>query len=90
MKEIEVLKIEVLWSGELIIQPDTSDTGLFEFIYRAGAGVHWDKDRGAFMTPTPKELSYCEWFQRTVSAVASELGVNLKVTDRTQLINVPV
>lgn len=79
MKEIEVLKIEILWSGEMLVQPDTGDTDSFEFIYRAGAGPRWDKDRCAFMTPTPNKLSYCEWLQRTISAVASELGVNLKV-----------
>jgi hypothetical protein len=89
MKEIDVFKIEVLTSGEMIVQPDTGDTGLFENIYRVAAGVRWDKDRQAFITPAPKELSYSEWFQITRSAVASELGVDLKVTDRTQLINVP-
>jgi hypothetical protein len=89
MKEIEVVKVEVLSSGELIVQPDASDTALFEYIYRAAAEVRWNRDRQAFVTPPPKTLSYSEWFQVIRCAAASELGVDLKVTDRTQLINVP-
>jgi hypothetical protein len=89
MRELDVTKIEVLSSGEMMVQPATSDSDAFEHIYRAGAGVRWDKDRQAFMTPRPQQLSYCEWFRRVSDAVAAELGVNLKVTDRTQLINVP-
>jgi hypothetical protein len=89
MKEIDVIKIEVLGSGEMIVQPDTSDTANFVFIYRAAAGVRWDEHRQVFVTPTPKKLSYGQWFQITRDAVASELGVDLKVTDRTQLINLP-
>jgi Integron Cassette Protein Hfx_Cass5 len=89
MKEIDVIKVEVLHSGEMIVQPDASDTGLFEYIYRTAAEVHWNKDRQAFVTPKPKTLSYSEWLQIIRGAVASELGVNLKVTERTQLINLP-
>jgi hypothetical protein len=50
VKEINIVKIELLPSGEVVIEPDASDTGLFEYIYRAAAGVHWNKDRKAFVT----------------------------------------
>jgi hypothetical protein len=73
----------------MILEPDASETGSFEYIYRAAVGVHWNKDRKAFVAPPPKTRSYGEWLQTTRSAVASELGVNLKVTDSTQLINLP-
>jgi hypothetical protein len=87
-KEVDLIKIEVLSSGELVAQPETNDNGTFEYIYRAAAGVYWDKARQGFITPCLKELSYYDWFQRTPSAAASELGVNLKVTNRTRFINV--
>ena len=89
MKEISIVKIEVLSSGEMIVEPDTSETGSFEYIYRASAGLHWNKDRKAFVAPPPKTRSYSEWLQIMRSAVASELGVDLRVTDSTQLINTP-
>jgi hypothetical protein len=89
MKEISIVRLEVLSSGEMIIEPDTSETGSFEYIYRAAVGVYWNEDRKAFVTPPAKTRSYGEWLQMARSAVASELGLDLKVTDSTQLINLP-
>lgn len=85
---MDITKIEILGSGELAVQPDRVLPGLFEYIYRAAAEVSWDAAERRFMTPVPRERSYDEWFQHLVAIVSSELGVKLRITERTEWVNI--
>lgn len=88
MKIVNLIKIEILVSGELVVQPESNVSGIFDFIYRAAEGVNWDKAHQAFIAPCPKEITYVDWFQIIIKATASELGTKLEVTDQTLFLNV--
>jgi hypothetical protein len=89
MKTIEITKIEILKSGKLVVTPVENWNNLFQFIYRTATGVDWDEETKSFIAPSSKEWSYFDWYANIVTSVISELGVNLKTTQKTEWQNVP-
>lgn len=89
MKHVEIVKISILNSGELEVRPIENWKNLFQFIYRAATGVHWNEKTQSFFTPKPKQFSYSEWYENIISSVSSEIGVKLETTHRTTYKNIP-
>ena len=79
MKHEIINRIEVLDTGELFLGLESQGQPMYQYIYRAAAGVYWDQDRIGFKSTPMKERSCSQWFKRMVDTVRSELGVELKL-----------
>ena len=88
MEHIEIAKIEILRSGKLSVTPIVNWKNLFQFIYRTATGVTWEEESESFISPIPKEWSYLDWYGNIVASVTSEMGVNLKIAQRTKWKNI--
>jgi len=86
---MEIIRIELHKSGELSVTPINNWNNLFHLIYRTATGVKWNEKSQCFMSPVPREWSYLDWYANIVTSVQSEIGVNLKVTKKTEWLNVP-
>jgi hypothetical protein len=89
MKEVEISKVEVLQSGEILVTPVINLKDLFQFIYRTATGVTWNESSQSFMSPTPREWTLFDWYKSILDSVVSEMDVLLKVTPITEWQNVP-
>jgi hypothetical protein len=88
--EIEAIsKVEILDSGELFVVLSSGGKPMYQHVYRAGAEVYWDNDKNGFKAPPPRKWSHSEWYHHIVSIVASELGVTLELSSKTNWANVP-
>lgn len=88
MEEIEISEIAVMETGEVRVTPIINWNDLFQFIYRTATGVEWNESAQCFMSPAPRDWSQFDWYANIVSSVASEMGVVLKVTQKTKWVNV--
>ena len=89
MKYEIINRIEVLDTGELFLGLESQGQPVYQYIYRAAAGVSWDQDKNGFKSTPMKERSCSQWFKRMVEAVRSELGVELKFGSDVIWQNVP-
>jgi len=89
MRDVLIEEIEILPDGQLLVRPIDNPLDMFEYIYRAGAEVAWDLERKSLASPVPRDWSHVDWFGNILSAVQSELGVRLKITDATVWKGVP-
>jgi len=87
MRSLGIAKIEVDVNARLLVFPEKPDP-LFQFVYRYAAEVYWD-DAGYFYSPTPREWSYLQWFERIRFAVRHEAGVELVAMQGTTYKAVP-
>ena len=74
---IEEIGIDAL--GVLYVRPGSDD---YEFIYRAGLGVYWDRDRKILLAPKLHETTFrdqtlADTFKFVVRAAKEELGIKL-------------
>ena len=73
-----ITKIEVNDAKELLLSLDGNGDEIYQFVYRAAAGVYWDQENHGFKsTPMKKDWSCFQWYNQIVSVVKSELGVEL-------------
>jgi hypothetical protein len=89
MSVISIAAVELDGSGRLLVRPDTTDTGSFDFIYRAGTGVRWSSSDKAFLPDDVRGGSLARWFEIILSAVRDELGYELRLADTTEWASVP-
>jgi len=89
MKHETINRVEVLDTGELFLGLESQGQLMYQYIYRAAAGVSWDQDRGGFKSVPMKERSSSQWFKRMIEAVRSELGIELKIGLDVIWLNVP-
>ena len=87
MKIVEINKIEIDHSGNLLVEPKYVNQ-YNEYIYRAAMGVRWKKEINCFQFPSPKELSYLDCYKQIHKAVKTELGDSLCISKNTIWINV--
>ena len=66
----------------------TPAAGDFEMVYREAMEVYWDRDCRFLFSPTPREMTYPQWFRHIILAVEYQYGLRLKVTDRTLWVGV--
>jgi hypothetical protein len=73
-----ITKIEVNDTGELLLSLESNGDPTYQYIYRAASGVYWDQDKYGFKsTPMKKDRSCFQWYNQIISAVKSELGVEM-------------
>lgn len=84
-----VNRIEVLDTGELLLGLEGQGKPMYQYIYRAAAGVYWDQAQRGFKCTPLKEWSCSQWFNKIVSVVRSELGVELTLANHVTWSNVP-
>jgi hypothetical protein len=94
MKHMEIAKVELLSSGQVAVSPTLGDD-LYQYIYRAAAGVEWVPEEGRFLSPSrymvgaPLPLTPEQRFHNLASAAIAELGIRLKVSASTTWVAVP-
>ena len=86
MKTVAIAKIEIDPKGWLRVYPDSEQ---YDFIYRAAADVHWEKEGGFLHSREPEKWTYPDYFTHIVQVVSSEYGDTLKTNQKTEWIRVP-
>lgn len=86
MKTVLIAKVEIDDKGWLRLYPGQE---VYDFIYRAAAGVVWSKEGGFLHFREPGELTYPACFRQIVSVVTAEYGDVLKIGPATKWLNVP-
>jgi hypothetical protein len=79
-------KIEIDANGWLRLYPVGER---YDHIYRAAAGVEWDRSGGFLHAEDPGAWPYLTYFGQILSAVVSEYGDSLIIGPDTQWVNVP-
>jgi hypothetical protein len=85
-KHVLISKVEIDAKGWFRLYPAGE---CYDHIYRAAAGVEWDKAGGFLHDKEPGTWTYPAYFGHIVSAVASEYGDALAVSPATEWLNVP-
>ena len=83
--EIDIEQVEIDQQGRLCVTPASGD---FEMVYREAKEVYWERERRFLFSPTPREMTYPEWFRQIGLAVEYQYGVRLRATGRTQWVGV--
>jgi hypothetical protein len=86
MKAVSISKVEIDTKGWLRIYPAGER---YDHIYRAAAGVEWDRRDGFLHAEEPGKWTYPVYFNQIISAVASEYGAMLTLSQTTEWLNVP-
>ena len=85
-----VLNIEIASaSGMLIGRLEGSGKPNYQHVYRAGAGVCWDNDAGAFKFDTKVDNRVAHWFAHIREVLEDEMDLRLRVDSTTTWTNVP-
>jgi hypothetical protein len=88
VRSVPIASIEVDSFGRLLVRPDTTDTQLFEYIYRAATGVRWRAADLSFLPDDIRNASPARWFEIILSSVHDELGIDLHISVTTAWISV--
>jgi hypothetical protein len=88
MDIIEVESITIQENGCLLVKPVGNPSKMFRFIYRAAMEVDWEEESQSFICPKPRKWSYFDWYRQVITAVVSEMGTLLKITENTLWQNV--
>ena len=79
-------------SDELLLKLQSDGDPSHEYVYRAGKGVYWDQEQKGFkstpMNQNAESWSCAKWYSHIVSIVASELGVDLVLSENVVFENV--
>ena len=86
MKTVPLAKVEIDENGWMRLYPVQE---VYDFIYRAAAGVDWDKKGGFLHAREPGEWTYLIYFKQIVSVVVSEYGDLLQTRPETEWLKVP-
>mgnify|MGYP003836575457 CR=1 FL=1 len=84
-----VSNVALLETGELAVGLESRGKPSYQFVYRAGRGVYWDAARREFRSRGRVDWPSSKWFRHIVSAVKSELGVELRLGKNVSFQNVP-
>ncbi|MBP8963582.1 MAG: hypothetical protein KBG39_11630 [Opitutaceae bacterium] len=85
-KPVLIYRVEIDAKGWLRLYPAGER---YDHIYRAAAGVKWDKSGGFLHAEEPGTWPYPAYFGQIISVVASEYGDALTVSPTTEWLNVP-
>ncbi|MFN3536598.1 MAG: hypothetical protein ACK4Y4_04045 [Brevundimonas sp.] len=84
-REIDIEQVEIDRQGRLCITPASGD---FEMVYREAMEVYWNREGRFLFSPTPREMTYPEWFRQIGLAVEYQYGIRLRATGRTRWVGV--
>ena len=85
-KTDNIVLIEIDSDGRLNIKPESVK---FTLIYRTATEVHWNNEKKTLYSPKPKDWTYLDWFKHIIKVASEECFCNLKITDKTNWINIP-
>jgi hypothetical protein len=85
-KPVLISRVEIDAKGWLRLYPADER---YDHIYRAAAGVEWDRSGRFLHAEEPGAWTYPICFGQILSAVASEYGDTLIITSATEWLNVP-
>jgi hypothetical protein len=85
-KCVPISKVEIDAKGWLRLYPAGER---YDHIYRAAAGIEWDRSGGFLHAEEPGKWSYPVYFGQIISAVASEYGDTLTISPATEWLNIP-
>ena len=88
MKRLEIEQVGIMNNGCLFVKPrltSNDDSEKFEFVYRAGKGVYWDKGQNFFhaAAKSNQEATNLKWLETILNAVSEELGRSLEISENT-------
>ena len=84
-----IKKVYVSDTQELVLSLESEGQWLYQFVYRAACGVYWDNEIHGFKSTPIRDWSCAQWFGQVVSAVKSELGIQLCLSCNTVWHNIP-
>lgn len=85
-----ITKIYINDADELVLSLGSNGNSIYQYVYRAAAGVYWDQENHGFKsTPMKKDRSFFLWYNQIVSVVKSELGVELVLDKNVSCENIP-
>lgn len=84
-----ISRVYVNEGGELFLSLESEGESIYQYIYRATAGVYWDNENHGFKSTPIQDWSIAKWFSQIVSVVKSELGVELQLSPKTNWQNIP-
>ena len=89
MTDKEVIsRVEVLPTGELLLQISGSGKPGYQHVYREAGGVYWDPDLTGFKSTVMTDWSCSRWFSQIV-AVCGRAGIALHLREDAEFVNVP-
>ncbi len=84
-----IIDVSVNDDNELLLKIKGEGKPMYQYIYRAAAGVHWDENNKVFKSSPIKEQNCSDWFTHIISVAQSELGVELRLNKGASWKNVP-
>jgi len=82
-------RVEVLYTGELLLGLKGDGNSDYQYVYREAAGVYWDQEKRGFKSTPMKEWSCSQWFSQIVDVVRTGLDIELYLGANAVWINVP-
>lgn len=70
-------RIEILDSGELFLGIEGEGKGMYQYVYREGAGVYWEPTLKGFKSTELKNWTPSQWFFHIVDIAREGVGVSL-------------
>ena len=83
----EIVKVEILESGELQLVLGSGGKAHYQYVYREARGVHWDNIAGAFKSTERLKWTYAEWFAHILEVCAS-IGIDLRLAKKPEWIKI--
>jgi hypothetical protein len=74
---------------ELLLILEGGGKSMYQYVYRAAAGVYWDNENCGFKSTPIIDWSCAKWFSHILSSVNSELGVELVLGKSVNWQNLP-
>lgn len=88
MNEMISIKHICFDGNKLKIYVNNND--LFQYIYRAGAGISWNNTEYCFESIDLLDNNITEFFVRTINSVMSEIGISLLLNSETKISNLQI
>ena len=84
----EIIKVEVLDTGELQLVLGSGGDPSYQFIYREARGVYWNHNAGAFRGTERQKWSIAKWYGHIVD-VCADIGITLVLSGTVEWVAVP-
>ena len=82
MKQEIIKKILLNDSNELILHLDSNGEPMYQYVYRAAAGVYWDDEHKGFKSTPLQQWTVSDWFFHIKDIVRSSLNLDLVLNEK--------
>jgi len=83
MEFCTIEKISILDDGRIAVFPKIKK-GMWQYVYREAAGVHWENESGYFTSTPPREWTAQDWYKQIIAVVRTGVGLEMKLSDETE------